>query len=363
MSHPYFTLALDGKSLSASIMARVLSWEIFSRADFMLDHITVVLDDRPPHIEEPQFGQELIVAIGYRETGLVEKGSFFIDEVIYGGNPEQTVTIVAKAHDNRKKLKGGINQSYHQKTIEEIVSEIAQRNGLQPMVDGKLGQKKIEHRDQTKQSDMSFLQTLATDYGAMFKIKDGKLSFAPWGATKSVSGEAITNTTLRRSECLTYDCLLHSRSAFKQTATDFRSLDNNEDNTENSQLTTPDNAPEGQGDFYDPPMAPTQDEAGARASSNSEALDRSQNTFEFVCVGKPELDSECFVTLEGFRPGIPTLWKIDDCRQVFGASGFHTQCKCVLPGDSSAAPAAWSASPSVDASAQDSSSEAPAGAL
>ena len=58
---------------------------------------------------------------------------------------------------------------------------------------------KIEHIDQTNESDASFMSRLAEQYDAIATIKNGKLLFIPAGESQTASGQPILPTTITRA--------------------------------------------------------------------------------------------------------------------------------------------------------------------
>ena len=83
---PAFRLTADGNPF---IGDRVLSIEITDEAGFESGQLIVTLDDADPQIARPRQGAVLAIAIGYRETGLVDFGSYAVEEIEREGWPRR----------------------------------------------------------------------------------------------------------------------------------------------------------------------------------------------------------------------------------------------------------------------------------
>lgn len=93
----------------------------------------ITLDDADPQIARPREGAKLTVAIGYRETGLVEFGTYVFEELAREGWP-RICTLTAKAADHAKTLKEPRTREWETTTLAEIVQTIAAEHNLQPQI-------------------------------------------------------------------------------------------------------------------------------------------------------------------------------------------------------------------------------------
>ncbi len=130
---------------------------------------------------------------------LHNKGDYTVDQVSHGGAPD-VLTIVARSVDFRGELGKARDLSYHDATLGGIVTQIAQRCGLiLQMADGFAGIK-IDHIDQTHETDPSFVTRLAQRYGAVAVIKAGRLLFLRPGSGQLATGSAIPTVALTRQD-------------------------------------------------------------------------------------------------------------------------------------------------------------------
>lgn len=119
----------------------------------------------------------------------MDKGSFTVDEVQHTGTPDQ-LTIRARSADMRGQMPGKRTQSWHDLTLGEIVTTIAGRNSLEPVVAAVLNGIRIGHIDQTEESDLNFLARLGERHGAIAAIKAGRMLFTTVGEALTASGQA-----------------------------------------------------------------------------------------------------------------------------------------------------------------------------
>lgn len=87
-------------------------------------------------------------------------------------------------------------------TVESVVSAIAHRYGLKPQISEMLMDIKIDHADQTEESDISFLTRMAEMLGAITTVKSGNLLFImPWWRERTGPAVALVRhyTQQRRS--------------------------------------------------------------------------------------------------------------------------------------------------------------------
>ncbi|SDF89770.1 contractile injection system protein, VgrG/Pvc8 family [Rhodobacter capsulatus] len=182
---PIIALTADGNALAS---ARVLEVEITDEAGFKSDQLIVVLDDADPQIARPREGAKLTISIGYRMTGLVEFGTYVVEEIERSGWPRELV-MIAKAADGAGALKEPRTRSWEGKTVADILKQIASDNGLTPVVAEKLGAIKVPFLAQTEESDQHLLTRLGQRIGAVITPKDGRLIATERHGAKTASGQ------------------------------------------------------------------------------------------------------------------------------------------------------------------------------
>lgn len=183
--HPIIALTADGNPFA---MARVLEVEITDEAGFKSDQLIVVLDDADPQIARPREGAKLKIALGYRESGLVDFGTYVVEDFERSGWPREAV-LTAKAADHSGSIKEPRTRSWERKTLGDILRQIAADNGLTAAVTEKLAALPIQFLAQTEESDQHLLTRLGQRVGAVITPKDGRLIATERHGAKTASGQ------------------------------------------------------------------------------------------------------------------------------------------------------------------------------
>ncbi|SHF00029.1 hypothetical protein SAMN02745148_01562 [Modicisalibacter ilicicola DSM 19980] len=196
---PDYRISLQGEVITPRFRGRVESLRLTDRRGLEADQLDLVLTDDDGALALPPRGAELTLAIGWKGEALVERGVFIVDEVEHSGAPDK-LSIRARSADMRGSLPGKRTQSWHQLTIDDIVTTIAKRHELTPKIGKHLGGIRVSHIDQTDESDLNFLTRLAERFDAVATVKAGNLLLIPAGAATTASGLEITPIQLRRQD-------------------------------------------------------------------------------------------------------------------------------------------------------------------
>lgn len=210
---PDFMLMLDSKDITGNISNRLMSLTMTDNRGFEADQLDIELDDADGLVELPLRGAVLTLYLGWKGFALMGKGSFTVDEVEHHGAPD-TVTIRARSADFRGTLNSRREESWHDKTLGEIVAAIATRNKLTSSVIQELARIKIPHIDQSQESDAKFLTRLAERNGGEVSVKAGKLLFLRAGRGVTTSGKAIPQVTITRSDGDRHQFSIADRGAY-----------------------------------------------------------------------------------------------------------------------------------------------------
>lgn len=210
---PDFMLMLDSKDITGNISNRLMSLTMTDNRGFDADQLDIELDDADGLVELPIRGAVLTLYLGWKGFALMGKGSFTVDEVEHHGAPD-TVTIRARSADFRGTLNSRREESWHDKTLGEIVAAIAARNTLTSSVIPELAGIKIPHIDQSQESDAKFLTRLAERNGGEVSVKAGKLLFLKAGRGVTASGKAIPQVTITRSDGDRHQFSIADRGAY-----------------------------------------------------------------------------------------------------------------------------------------------------
>ena len=196
---PDYMVKLAGSDITTDISRRLISLSLTDNRGFEADQLDIELDDADGLMQMPPRGAVLSVFLGWKGQALFHKGEFTVDEVEHRGAPD-TLTLRARSADYRGSLNSRRDQSYHDTTLEAIVSAVAARNSLEPAVAESLKGVKVSHIDQTQETDAAFITRLAELNGGVVAIKAGKLIFIKPGSALTASGKPIPQMTLTRSD-------------------------------------------------------------------------------------------------------------------------------------------------------------------
>lgn len=190
LHQPDYRIWLEGKNITDRFAGRLKSLRLTDQRGFESDELQICLDDADGKLEIPPRGAKLRVAIGWKGQQLVDKGVYTVDEVSGEGAPD-TMTISAKATDLRTGISSKRERSWHRTTVGKIVAEIAKANGLIPCCSPWVAKRKVDHIDQTSESDANLLTRLAEQHDAIATVKNGRLLFVKAGDSESASGIAF----------------------------------------------------------------------------------------------------------------------------------------------------------------------------
>lgn len=195
---PQAELTIDGRRFGTQAMSRIISISLTDKRGFEADELTIELDDHDGTIAIPKTGSKITLKLGYAETGLVEKGEYLVSEFTASGSPDR-LSITARAADLAEALAEQVEKSWHKQTLYQIIETIAKKHKYDYLISKDYQNTKIEHIDQTNESDASFMSRLAEQYDAIATVKNGKLLFIPAGESQTASGQPILPTTITRA--------------------------------------------------------------------------------------------------------------------------------------------------------------------
>ncbi|SEO83784.1 phage tail protein [Pseudomonas sp. ok266] len=194
-----FTPAVEIYGAHAALLnQRLISWEHIDAAGIESDQLTLTVD-----LEGldglPNLGGRIGLKVGYRETEMVDKGQFKVTRLTPTLFPFR-LTLVATAAPFSKDDETGFKQrrtaSHGPTTLGGLFRELVSRHGFSPRVAPDVSLIRIEHIDQTNETDMGFLTRLAAKYNVVAKPYDQIYVLARPGQTKSLSGKVLANVIL-----------------------------------------------------------------------------------------------------------------------------------------------------------------------
>lgn len=319
---PGFKIIAAGVNITPQISDRLLELTVTDEAGIKADTVEIVLDDRDGLIEIPPPGAPLLVFLGYRETGLIPMGLFTSDEVTVK-SPPATLTIRAKAADLGGSIKGQKSRSWEDMTIAGIVSTIAGEHGLTPKVADRFRAIRIDHIDQTDESDIGFLDRLGRDYDALVSVKGGTLLFMGKGDGRTVSGLPIPPRPISEVDTTSWTLTLTTREAYKSVIAIWQDTAD----AKRQEVV----AGAGEPAFRMRHIHKTKDEAQRAATAKLDEIARGSDTFEASFPGDPLVAAEGQVLAAGFRAGVNGLWSIRSATHTLNGGGFSTSISAERP--------------------------------
>ncbi|KHA75138.1 phage-like tail protein [Pseudomonas chlororaphis] len=194
-----FTPAVEIYGAHAALLnQRLISWEHIDAAGIESDQLTLTVDLEG--LEGlPDLGGRIGLKVGYLESGMVDKGQFKVTRLTPTLFPFR-LTLVATAAPFSKDDETGFKQrrtaSHGPTTLGGLFRELVARHGFSPRVAPDVSLIRIEHIDQTNETDMGFLTRLAMKYNVVAKPYDQIYVLARPGQTKSLSGKVLANVIL-----------------------------------------------------------------------------------------------------------------------------------------------------------------------
>lgn len=210
---PIFRLSVDGADIAQLVSPRLITLELTDNRGIEADQLSISLSDPDGLLSIPPKGAVLRLWLGWSDTGLVDKGSYTVDELEHSGAPD-LLGIRARSADLRKALKVKRERSWSDTTLGQVLTDVAQRNQLDLRIADDLKQLVIPQLDQANESDANLLTRLGEDFDAVATVKAGCLVCMPAGGGKSVSGLALPHITLVRAEGDGHRYLLADRDSY-----------------------------------------------------------------------------------------------------------------------------------------------------
>ena len=195
---PAWRVVMDGTDLTDRIAPRLLGLTLTECRGGEADQLDMQIHDHDGRMALPKRGVKIDVSIGTRQAGMVEKGSFIVDEVEYSGAPD-TITIRARSADLTDALRVRADRSWHKTTLGAVLRDIAGKHGLTAAVESRLAAIELPHLDQANESDMALITRLGKRYDAVATVKAGKLLFSPIGSGKTASGQDLPTLEITRA--------------------------------------------------------------------------------------------------------------------------------------------------------------------
>lgn len=319
---PIFRIVADGRDITALINDRLVTLRTSDKPGMESDEFELRIDDRAQAVALPSRGASIEVFMGYSGQALARLGRYTVDEVVVSGPPD-TIEIRGKASDMRGSGKTTRSGSWEDVPLQQIVRDIAARNGWQPVCPVTT---KVPRVDQLNESDFNFITRLAKQYDCTAKVADGKLLVLPRQEGLSATGKALGMVTITRRDVSRYQFRLGDRSTHKAVQT--KHQDKKSGKLRVVDLGN-DDAPDGLPPVHtDRHIYPNKSAAEQAAKARLAAFNRSTAGVRLEMPGRTDLFAERMIYAQGFKAGLDGEYLVDSVEQVFTQSGWSTTVEC-----------------------------------
>lgn len=273
----------------------------------------------------PKSGDEVLVKLGYKETGLVDKGKFIVDQPSSNIDKSggRTITITATSADMTGKLKEPRHEGYEERKVGAVVKKVAGRNSLSPVVSKSLANLPVPQADQTHESDMHFLSRIARDLGANFKVADGKLFFLERRGMKTASGSSLVAYRPAASDIISASWQGGERQSYKSVEAGYHDQAKAKRMVEEA----------GSGDpkrTLNRTFA-TKDQAKKAAEAELKQGNASKDTMEVEMVGNPFLQAEDAFEMPPLEVEYQGKWSVQKVENNYAKDGYTTSLSLERP--------------------------------
>nr|WP_272890272.1 phage late control D family protein [Stutzerimonas stutzeri] len=314
---PICRVVVNGRDITLDIEQRLISIELTDNRGMEADQLTITLSDHDGLLAIPPRGATVSLWLGWSDIGLVEKGSYTVDETEHSGAPD-VLSIRARSADLREGLKAKKERSWTGQTIGTIVFQIAAAYGLSPVISAALEAIELAQIDQANESDANLLSRLGQQFDAIASIKSGNLLFMPAGKSVTASGLSLPHITLTRADGDQHRYLQADRDSYSGVRAYYYELESAEKKE----------AIAGGGDNLKDLRHSYTDRASAVQAARAEwsRLQRGTATLSYTLAkGRPDLIPELTYSLTGIKAEIAAIvWVGANVRHSFTPESYTT---------------------------------------
>nr|WP_218648274.1 phage late control D family protein [Pseudomonas reactans] len=314
---PAFRLTVDGLDIAQLISPRLMSLELTDNRGVEADQLSITLSDHDGLLTIPPKGAVLRLWLGWSDTGLVDKGTYTVDETEHSGAPD-VLSIRARSADLRKGLKTKRERSWSNTTLGDVLGDIAIGNGLTATIAGALDGLPILQLDQANESDANLISRLGEEFDAVASVKAGCLLCLPAGGGKTANGMDLPHIVLTREDGDQHRYLQADRDSYDGVRAYYYDV-----NSAKKQ-----EAIAGGGDNLKDLRHTYSDQQSALRAARAEfrRLQRGSATLSYtLAMGRPDLIPELTYTLQGVKEEIDEIiWYGGNVQHSLTDSGGYT---------------------------------------
>lgn len=315
---PLWKVVLDGRDLTERLAPRLLELTLTESRGDEADQLDLRISDHDGALALPKRGVSLTLAMGWVDSGMVNKGTFVVDDVEHSGAPD-VITVRARSADLTGAIRSRRERSWHDTTLGAVLSTIAGDHSLKSAIAPALSGLALPHLDQANESDINLLTRLAKRFDAVATVKAGTLVFAPIGSGTTPSGIELPGAQITRQSGDQHRYAVSDREKY----TGVRAYWGNRGDARRVGVLvgTADNEKKLQATYA------TEAEARQHAQAEFQRLDRGTASLSYtLALGRADLYPEQSITVSGFKPEIDgTDWLVSKAtHSISGSAGFTT---------------------------------------
>lgn len=314
---PAFRITVDGNDIAQLISPRLMSLDLTDNRGIEADQLSITLSDHDGLMAIPPTGALIRVWLGWSDNGLIDKGTYTVDETEHSGAPD-VLTIRARSVDLRKSLKTKRERSWSNTTLGDVLGDIALGNGLNTTIAGTLDGLPILQLDQANESDANLISRIGEEFDAVVTVKAGCLLCLPAGGGKTASGADLPHITLTRAESDQHRYLQADRDSYDGVRAYFYDVNSAEKQ----------HAIAGGGESLKDLRHTYSDRQSALRAAHAEfkRLQRGSATLSYtLAIGRPDLIPELTYTLERVKPEIDeVIWYGGNVQHSLSADSGYT---------------------------------------
>jgi phage protein D len=324
---PYFRLEANGADITPKVLRRLVRLRLVDEVGEGADSVEIVLDDTGGTIPLPRQGASLEVWLGWDGAG-TKMGRYTVDEVELSGAPDvltirgRSAPFIGEATPY-KALTSQKSRSWDLMTIDLLVAAIAGEHGLRPIVGPEFIGQALPHLDQFDESDINLLRRVMMDRDAAVKVNGGCLLVVKRAKGQNSAGAPLVPVVLTPGEVSSRTVTITGRAFARSVIATWNDI-------QTGQLRE---ARAGSGEpvkrLRNP--LPNQEAAQRAADAAMEAGRRGHSTLSVTLPGRPALQSEATLTMQGFREGVDGEWLIQHVAHNLTAEGYTCEVEAITP--------------------------------
>lgn len=321
-------VSMDGRDLTQAFDPLLFKVSLTEKRSKEADQLEIEIWDKFGNVDIPEKGKKIKCEIGWARgknlpIGLVNKGTFKVDAVSLRGI-NGTINISAKSADFTGEFNKRRKHSYINKTLGQILDDIASRAGYSVLCEDNLRAENIPSIIHNSQSDSSLLKQLGKRFDVVATIKNDNIIFSKIAGDKSAKGTKTPTFTINVTDI--------EPNSFDYGDADRENCNGVEAEYHDRKTGQKKKILHG----HDPkdPKPPqklkrthhNEKNASDHAKSHHQASKRGAVKCSFqLPLGRPDLFPNAKIKLENFKAAISNKnWVIEEIQTEMGASGLKT---------------------------------------